>query len=253
MNDLVFAACAIAVAAMVQGLSGFGFGMVLMGLLPLVLPVTEAVPIVSLLGLVVSTSVLVACRRSLEIRTVVPLLVGSLIGVPLGVWFLTGAEPDLLRGTLGVILVVFALHGLVGGVPPAVAESRGAWRDLVGAAAGVAGGALGGAFNTGGPPLIVYVTWRRLAPATMKATLQCCFALASCMQIALFVRHGIVTRATVVTASAGLPAIGAGLAAGFVLSRRISRVAFRRVVLLLLFALGAWFLVQSSGGLDASR
>jgi uncharacterized membrane protein YfcA len=244
VNEIVFAACAIAFAAMVQSLSGFGFGMTLMGLLPLVLPVTEAVPIVALLGFLVAGSVLFAHRRSLRRGAVLPPLVGALIGVPLGVAFLTGSEPALLRVTLGVVLIVFAVHGLLGRAPvPAAETDHAGWRDAVGGAAGIAGGALGGAFNVGGPPLIVYVTWRGLRPDVMKATLQCCFLVGSCVQLPLFVHHGIVTRDAVVSAGAGVPAMGLGLAAGFLLSRRISRVAFRRLVLLLLLALGIWFLV----------
>lgn len=245
MNEVLFAACAITVAATVQSLSGFGFGMVSMGLLPLVLPIREAVPIVALLGFCVSASVLFACRRSLTLRAVLPPLIGSLVGVPIGVAFLTGAEPALLRVALGVVLVTFALHGLFGRRPPGVGEGteRG-WHDAVGGAAGLAGGALGGAFNVGGPPLILYVTWRRLAPDVLKSTLQCCFLVGGCVQLPLFVHHGVVTRDSVLAAGAGVPAMGLGLAAGFALSRRISRTAFRRMVLALLLALGVWFLVS---------
>jgi len=248
LNEVAFAACAVTAAAMVQGLSGFGFGMMAMGLLPLVFPVTEAVPVVALLGVLVSGTVLVAHRRSVRLGTVLPLVAGSLLGVPLGVWFLTGADPGVLRTTLGLVLVVFSLHGLLGRVPATPPETGGAarWHGALGAAAGVVGGALGGAFNVGGPPLIVYVTWRRMEPAVMKATLQCCFVLASCVQLAMFVRAGIVTHETVVTAAAGVPAIGAGLFLGLLASRRISRTAFRRVVLVLLLGLGAWFLVKGA-------
>ena len=245
MNEIVFAACAIAVAASVQGLSGFGFGMVAMGLLPLILPVTEAVPIVALLGVCVSSAVLVASRRSIRWRVVLPVGIGSLIGVPLGVWFLVDTDPGVVKAALGAVLVVFALHGLFAREPAfATATAGGAerWRDGVGVAAAVLGGALGGAFNVGGPPLIVYVAWRRLAPDVLKATLQCCFVPASCLQLALFVHHGVVTRETLVTAAAGLPAIGIGLAVGLVAGRRVSPVVFRRIVLSLLLVLGAFFL-----------
>ena len=59
MSDVLLASGIFALAGLVQSLAGFGFGMVSMAILPIILPVRSAVPVVALLG---------GSRRRLDFR-----------------------------------------------------------------------------------------------------------------------------------------------------------------------------------------
>jgi len=240
MNEFLIVGSIFVLAGVVQSLAGFGFGMVSMALLPIVLPVRAAVPVVALLGLIACVWVLIAARRSLDRRRVMPLLIGAFLGVPVGVWFLDSADPTVLNLSLGVVLIAYSLNGLLrGGGAVALSETADApWRDAVGAGAATLAGILGGAFNVGGPPVVMYAAWRRFEPDATRATLQCFFLVSTCFQLALFGMTGIVTQESLVTAGVGIPALAIGLAFGSRLAPRIGKEAFGRLVLCLLLVLG---------------
>jgi len=244
VNELLLASGIFALAGLVQSLAGFGFGMVAMAILPVILPVRSAVHVVAVLGLFACATILFASRRSLDRRRVMPLLIGAFLGVPAGVWFLGAAEPSALKLILGAILIVYSVNGLLRGGAPSQPETEHApWRDAVGAGAATLGGFLGGAFNVGGPPVVMYVAWRRFEPDATRATLQCFFLVATCLQLTLFGLNGDLTRDVVVMAGFGLPALAVGLGVGMRLAPRIGRQAFGRLVLALLLVLGVRLLL----------
>ncbi len=234
----------LALAALVQGVAGFGFGLVAMAVLPAFLPLAEAVPVVALLGLGTNVTVIVANRRGIDRSIVLPLVAGVCVGTPFGVLLLSGADPRLLHALLGLVLVGYALQALVlRDARDAAPRGEGALAALAAACAGTLGGVLGGAFTTSGPPIVLYAAWRRLPPATARANMQCAFLVSSLCQIALFALAGSLTRDIGAAVLRGVPAVLVGLVAGVVVGRRVDARTFRRVVLVLLLVLGVRFLV----------
>lgn len=241
-------------AGFTQGAVGFGFGMVVMAVLPQLMDVREAVPMVAILCLVVNVVVLWRWRGSLEWRKVLPLLVGGLVGAPVGVLFLTSVDPRFVKGTLGVVLVLYAVGSLLasnrstsnrnvrdGGTPPRRARVREAWGYL----AGLVGGTLGGAFNTGGPPAILYATAGRWAPGAFKANLQGFFLLVTVLQVVLFASAGLITPRLLEMDLVALPALVVGVGIGIRVSRSVDPALFRRIILVLLLVLGSSLLIRS--------
>ena len=109
---------AFLVAGLVQGIAGFGAGMVAMALLPVKLSMMEAVPTVSLLWLFVTLAVLSSAGGALaspRVRaTLPPLCIGAVLGVPLGVNLLTSVDPRVLRIALGASMLVFVAERVLG-------------------------------------------------------------------------------------------------------------------------------------------
>ena len=140
----------VALAGSVQGTVGFGFGIVAMSTLPLWMDVKEAVPLVAALGLLVNIAMTWNLRAHLTWSRLAPLILGGVIGVPIGVTLFVSLNPDLLLIGLGMALIGVAIQqkrtapGEGTGLTPA-------W----GGVAGLASGVLGGAFNTGGPPVVL--------------------------------------------------------------------------------------------------
>lgn len=230
-------------AGFVQGSVGFGFGMLSMAVLPYWLTVQQVVPIISLLGLVIIGSVLWRWRRSLELEAIRPLLIGTLLGTPLGAWGLSWVDRRLALGFLGAVLILVALPSLVAG-----------WRGVTKRAAagqrlerwawpiGVLSGLFGGAFNTGGPPLILYGSARGWAPASFRANLQVVFLASSLVQLAVLSLTGVADRVSLELAAIGLPSVVIGVTLGGSFAARLDTRAFRLLVWALLLLLGANFL-----------
>ena len=97
-------------AALVAGLGGFAFGIVAaaMWLTPL-----QTATLIMGLGLVVQGYSVWKLRHALDGRRLAPLLIGTALGVPLGVFLLAHGDPRYLRLGTGVVLVLFSLYGLL--------------------------------------------------------------------------------------------------------------------------------------------
>jgi uncharacterized membrane protein YfcA len=94
------------------------------------------------------------------------LLLASLAGIPSGLTLLKAAPESLVQAVLGLLLISFGLYNLVAPKLPTIQ-----CRELA-YVAGYLAGVLGGAYNTPGPPIIIYGTLCRWPPERFRATLQ---------------------------------------------------------------------------------
>jgi uncharacterized membrane protein YfcA len=243
VDPAVYALAAIVLfAGFVQGATGFGFGLVVMAVFPLLLSVPFAVPLVGVLGFVLNPVVLWRYRGALERSKLWPLALGGAVGTPIGIAVLRSTDPTLLRTLLGVILCAYALHGLLGRDRGVGARAPG---GLWGVAAGAAGGMLSGAFNTGGPPAIVYAHLCGWTQQIFKATLQAFFLITTGFQVTLFASLGMITRRHLELDALLLGPMLLGVWIGIRASDRLDRERFRNLVLVALLVMGAVFVVRA--------
>src|SRR5439155_7056189 len=64
-------------------------------------------------GLLVQGYAVWKLRHNLDVARLVPLIVGSAIGVPFGILLLRWAAPANLRIAVGILLILFSLYNLV--------------------------------------------------------------------------------------------------------------------------------------------
>lgn len=234
----VAGACVIGAACFVMGLAGFGIALVAMAFLPFLMAPATAIVLMTVYALVFATAIFVPLRREATLDRVSELLVGSVLGTPLGVWALASLPATALTRLIGLMLIVAV-----------VLE----WRDLYpetlpgrswGFAAGALAGVIGGAVGTPGPPVILYAAAQGWSPRTMKANLQAFFIVNQGVILLGYWWAGLLTgevlRLAVVFAAPAL----AGVAAGVAMFGRIDAVRFRRIVFALLFVSGATLLAR---------
>jgi hypothetical protein len=220
------------VAVLTQSISGFGVALVAMAFLPGLLGIQMAVPLVALVALTLEAVLLVRYRLSLNVRAVWPMILASFIGIPIGVWGLQGLDEDLILTVLGIVIAGYALYALFQFRLPDLRH------PLWACGAGFLAGVLGGAYNTSGPPVIVYGDCRRWKPVEFKANLQGFFLLSDLFVVLNHALSDNLSAAVWVNYLWCLPAIAAGIILGLQLDRRVNPAAFRKVVLVLLVLLG---------------
>jgi uncharacterized membrane protein YfcA len=185
---LLWCVAALALAGFVQGTLGFGFGMVSMALLPFAISVKEASPVVVLLTLPAVVIVFCVHWRHCSWRDGWLLVLGTCVGTPLGVYLLKIApESFLLRG-LGAVLLLFALQELWSSWHGKSKLRLPVWSGFPIA---MFGGALGGAFNCGGPPVVAYVysqSWRK---EKIVAMLQLIFTVGAALRMISMIQSGL--------------------------------------------------------------
>lgn len=229
-------------AGFTQGFAGFGSTLVALPLLGMVLDVRTAVPVCCLMALAINTVLVVRLYRHVQGGSLGWLLLASLPGMAVGAWLLGIAPEGLLKGLLGASVLLIALHSLGSARPKA--SSRKEWV----AAAGLLAGCLGVCIGINGPPVVAWAARQPWDRNALKATLTSYFLLAGMGIVGVQAAHGLMTRHVLLLSVMAMPALAAGLWAGWACCGRLSDSAFRRSVLLLLAMTGAVLLWQVVAG-----
>lgn len=231
-------AVVIAGACFVQGLAGFGIGLVSLAFLPFLMSPQSAIALITLYATVFALVIFIPLRRDFTLHGMRELAAGTILATPAGVWLLAGLPADVLKRLIGlVLLTIVALEWR--GLYPERLRGRG-W----GFGAGLAAGLLGGAIGTPGPPVILYAAAQDWSPRTVKANIQAFLVVNQAVILIGYWWAGLLDReigrlAWLYTA----PAV-AGLAAGMLLFNRLDRARFRRVVFAVLFVSGLVLLIR---------
>jgi len=230
--DYLLIGLVVLAAAFIQSLSGFGSALVAMPLLLPMLGPQGAAPLVALVSGALQVVLLVRYRQALSLGAVWRLALASVLAIPLGVWLARYVPERLVCGWLAAVLVGYALYALAGLKLPAVRHQG--WAFAAGAAAGL----LGGAYNTDGPPVIIYGSCRQWPPPEFKSNLQGLFMVNNAVILASHAVIGNLTAPVWKNFLAALPAVAVGAAAGLSLDRFVNAALFRKIMLGLLVALG---------------
>lgn len=238
-STLVLAVLAICVAAFTQSTVGFGTAMVGMPLLVGIVGIQVAAPLVALVGLTTEILLLIFLRGHLDLRVIGRLVLAATAGVPVGIFLIKRLDEAVVLAVLGVVLVAYALYNLIGfKMPPLVSP---VWAYVLGFSSGV----LGGAYNTSGPPVVIYGTGRRWSPDEFRANLQAFFLVIDVIVVGSHAVAGNLTATVWRTFLFGLIGLGVGMALGLVVGKRINPETFRRIILALLIVLGTRLLFDA--------
>lgn len=225
-------------AGFTQGLSGFGSILLALPLLTIMLDIKTVVPLAALDAFLATIILLFELRRHLDWKKILPLVAGSLPGIPIGVFFLKYMNTDAIQLTMGIMLLVYAFFGLL--FRPVVWEMKAAGASLAGFGAGCLGGALGAS----GPPVIVYTSLQPWTKDVIKATLQGFLAASGMVVILLHALSGLTTMPVLRYFLVSMPALVVGTILGSFFYGRIDEKAYRRIILIVLALLGGFLVYE---------
>jgi uncharacterized membrane protein YfcA len=226
----------VSIAAFMQSLTGFGFALVVMPLVTIMLGVRTAAPLVALAGLTVYTINLIRYRQAINISEAARLAVASVVGVPIGIWVLSNVDEMLVNRILGLMLVAYAAYAIYEYAARPIARHVPSERWVY--AAGFAAGCLGGAYNTPGPPVIVYGSLRQWPKEEFRAVLQTLFFLNATLVVISHLMAANVTREVLALYLYAVPALVVGILAGSRVDRKVDGTRFRIIVVVMILILG---------------
>jgi len=238
------AAVAFFLGGLLKGVIGMGMPLVAIPIIAIVMPVAKAIPLMLVPGYIMNV---IQMRQSWHARTPVliwwPLFVGMAAGVFLGVQFATNAPEGLLRGMLGVIVVVFVLLSFARiQIPLRTVEN-----PVAGLTMGGISGLFGGLTGVFGPTLAMYFLARKLDKDRFV------WIMAVVMMTGVLILGGALTaagdfsREQLMGTFAVLVPAWAGLTAGALVRRQVSQEAFRKVALVALLVMGISLVGASLG------
>src|SRR5689334_17623481 len=225
--------------ALVAGLTGFAFGLVVSAIWLYILTPLQTATLIIAFGLLVQGYSVWKLRAALDWRKLWPFVAGAALGVPVGVGILTWANPAHVRMGVGAFLVLYSLYALLRPAIPAL-KAGGAAAD---AGVGFLNGVLGGITGLAGILVTIWCGLRGWPKDTQRAVFQP-VAVAIFLMTAIWLGvKGAVTAETTSYFLIGLPFVIAGTWLGLKLFGRIDEAMFRKIVLGLLFASGALLLL----------
>lgn len=241
----LFAVLAIFVAGgMIKGAMGFGLPLATMSVLPLVIPVEAALAINAIvLPLTNVTQFLHERRMSETLRRFSPVVVGVVIGVPIGAVFVTFVNDSVLLIALGIFVVAFTGVSLA---TPRLAVPEGRERSI-GGVIGVLAGVVGALTTANGPLFVMYLVGLKVERAMFLSAISLFFIVSGVMISASFLAAGLFDMPRFLTALAAFPAALVGMYLGNALARRIPAERFRLAVLMVLCLLGANLVLRGIG------
>jgi uncharacterized membrane protein YfcA len=186
--EAAFCAAAVFAVAVLRGFTGFGFAVVAMPLLSLVLEPVAAVPIVLLLEVVASLQLLPRVWRQVHWRAVGLLAGGAVLGTPLGLYALSALPATLMRLLIAAVVLVTALLLAMG----LRFRRRPGKRATLGA--GLLSGLLNGGAAISGPPVILFFLASPASLAIGRASLVLYFLLTDLVGAGLAFLSGFITE-----------------------------------------------------------
>jgi uncharacterized protein len=235
MGDVLVLVIAVFFGVFAQTVSGFGLGLVAMPFLSTTVGLDVARPLMTLVAVVMQVSMMIKTRSSLSFRAIGMMSVMGFLGIPLGTrlaeagWF---REEVLLTG-LALLTISYALYALFSPQLPELKDDR-----AMGPFA-FTSGVLSGAYNVGGPPIIIYADARRWAADQMRSNVQGFFMFKGVVLVVTHALSGNYTPDVWTCFAWSLPAVVVGLLLGFSLYGKINDKRFRQIVLWLLVGVGA--------------
>ena len=230
--QFMWVAVIIFVVAVIQSVAGFGTALVGMPLLVTVVGFGIASPLVAMIGLTLEAVILIRYHADVNFTVVWRLILAAVVGVPLGILAIKRLDEQLVLTLLGVIIVAYAIYGLLNLTLPHL-EGNG-WAYLAGFLSGV----LGGAYNTAGPPVAIYGNCRRWPPDVFRGNLQGFFLAVDLVVVANHTAVGNVTRSVLQAYAVSLIPLFAGFLVGTALAKRVAPAVFSRIVLVMLVLVG---------------
>jgi hypothetical protein len=232
LDIIIIGIIAVFFAAFLQACLGFGFGMISVPPLLLVLTASEVVPMQISLSYLLTVPLAWQVRDQFKPRLVVPLLAGAVFGFPLGMKVLEYFDGPHLKVVVGLILVGVALALLSGWARPVKNQT----------AALVPIGFLSGLMQTttsmGAPPIILFLTNQNMDKDQFRSNILIYFSFLSTFTCASFAYQGAFTQPVLHRMLIFSVSLIAGGVLGAKLTNKVPQEMFRKVVLVTAAVMG---------------
>lgn len=226
-------------AAFVQRVSGFGFGIFIMTVLPFLLPsYGEATALSGLLALVTSLFITLRLRRFIPWRRLLPILTTFLVVSAMAVLAVASAPESLLKRVLGVVLIAASIWFFCFSGRVQVRPTPGVQVSL-----GTLSGLMGGFFGMQGPPAVLYFIATTKSKEEYMAMAQCYFLVGNVFMTLVRAHAGFLTPTVCRCWLYGILGVAIGAWVGAVVYRRIPLPILRRIIYLYMAASGVVMLL----------
>jgi uncharacterized protein len=239
IGAIIFSCLSILLAGIVRGYSGFGFSMIAVLSLSLFLPPVDVVPAILILEVAASFWLLPRVWKDVDWPSLKWILLGVLVGTPLGVYLLATVSDVLMRISISVVVMILVILLWMGfgfkNMPGQLATS------LIGLVSGV----LNGGAAIGGPPVVIFYFSSPKSAAAGRASLIALFLATDTIALCNCLVQGLIKTNTALLTAIFLVPLVIGVTVGSRAFIKTDERTFRLRVLQLLLVLSVASLVRA--------
>jgi uncharacterized membrane protein YfcA len=226
-------------AALVQGATGFGSGLVLNAFWLHILEPSIAIPLNIFTCLLISGAPIYKLRKTLDFSKLKPFIIFGVIGIPFGMLLLTITDPRVFKASIGIFLVLYVLLMLISSNFSIKVNTDKSIDSFIGLISGLMGGfaALGGLLPT------IWVGLQKLPKNTQRGTYEPFIFITSIVAVISFAVAGLYTIQMAYDLLKILPALIIGSWLGVKIYHVLDGEVFRRTILGLILAAGIVLLI----------
>jgi uncharacterized protein len=228
-------------ASFVQGVTGFGFGLLSVPLVSLLFSPAEAVGMNAIVGTTNCVYAFILLRKLVKYRQTTILFLLSAAFVPLGAYFLIRVNQHIVLTIMGMMVVAVTLREF----NPNRRNDSPIFHSRFSLVFPALAGLLGGAFTAPGSAIVPYMFARESDPHVARANLQYFFTLISGLVIASHLWTGNLNQQNALRALPFVPIVFLFTKLGSVTAFRIHRDIFRRIVNSALLFFGFYLIIKN--------
>ncbi|SIO07239.1 hypothetical protein SAMN05443247_01781 [Bradyrhizobium erythrophlei] len=229
--NAAIAVCAIAfVSGTARGFSGFGSALIFMPLASSIAAPRLVAALLLIIDFIAAAPLLPNAWRQADRKATAIMVLGALVGVPIGTYFLSRLEPVTTRWIISGFVLALLLLLLSG------------WRyrgkDDAAISVGIGGlsGFCSGLAQTGGPPIVGYWLGRPIASVTARANILLFFGASDFFSVVSYSLTGLITADSIRFSLVVGPVYAIGVWFGASLFGKASEALFRAICYALIAA-----------------
>ncbi|MGG3927053.1 sulfite exporter TauE/SafE family protein [Metabacillus fastidiosus] len=239
-TELIFV-CIILVASILQTSTGFGFSILATPFLMILFLPQEAIQINITLSLIISISLILKIRRDIDFILLKRLILGSIVGVPLGVFIFISININTLKLGLSILLLILTLLLICN-----FKVKSTQFRDFI---VGGLSGILTTSIGMPGPPLLLYFTGTDTEKEKLRATTLAfylfIYSISLITQIIFTGTNKIIWESSLYA----IPIVFFGLFIGQIIFKWLSQRIFRKSTYILLICTGIYLFLEGVNSL----
>ena len=189
--EVYFIIFTVFIASIVRGFNGFGFSATCISGFSFIMPAIEIVPIILILEVMISIFMIPYIRNKIDWNFVIKILIGIIIGSPIGLFLLKYLPSELTHLLICMIIILFSIL-LMNGYSNKKIDN-----NYAKISTGFIAGTINGFSLLGGMPVALFLLVTNIQPAVIRGSLAALFFLTDTYAFVLSFFAGIVDMTTI--------------------------------------------------------
>ena len=189
--EVYFIIFTVFIASIIRGFNGFGFSATCISGFSFIMPAIEIVPIILILEVMISIFMIPYIRNKIDWNFVIKILIGIIIGSPIGLFLLKYLPSELTHLLICIIIIFFSIL-LMNGYSNTKINN-----NYANISTGFIAGTVNGFSLLGGMPVALFLLVTKIKPVIIRGSLAALFFLTDTYAFVLSFFGGIVDMTTI--------------------------------------------------------